>query len=199
MPDGSGFFTARSTRRYPGKEYLETNTASRLRLHLHRDRRRADDTVFYADPNPKREPDAQRSTRAAGWSSRPNEGNTRESTVMVIDLTPGSTDPRLIPTPEWDSRVVGNDGSTFFVLTDADAPMKRVVAIDLDNPAPDHWREVISEGADAILDATQVGDRLVTHSLHDASSRLQIWSTAGERLGEVELPPYVTVHRAVGR
>jgi prolyl oligopeptidase len=118
---------------------------------------------------------------------------------MIVDLFSAAREIRtLIPTPDWDSRVVGNDGATFFVLTDAQAARKRVVAVDLEDPAPQRWREVIAEGPDPILDAIQVGDRLVTHLLHDASSRLQIWSTGGEHIRDVELPPYVTVTELCG-
>jgi prolyl oligopeptidase len=193
LPDGSGFFYGALDPPVPGREYLEANKASRLQLHTIGTPQAAD-TVFYVDPNPRREPYVSTLDHGRWLVIVTNEGTSVKSTVMVVDLhTPDREIRTLIATPDWDSRVVGNDGSTFFVLTDADAPMKRVVAVDLDNPAAEHWREVIGEGTDAILDVAKVGDRLVAHSLHVASSRLQIWSTAGEHLGDVDLPPFVTV------
>jgi prolyl oligopeptidase len=198
LPDGSGFFYGRLDTPTPGNEYLQTNEP--VQLHLHRlGTPQHDDTLFYADLPGRREPYAWTIDHGRWLVIATYEGTNPTSIVMVVDLhSAGREIVPLLPQPEWDARVVGNDGATFFVLTDADAPMKRVVAIDLDHPEREHWREVIGEGSDAILDVAQVGDRLVTHSLHDASSRLQIWSTDGEHLRDVDLPPYVTVTELSG-
>jgi prolyl oligopeptidase len=198
LPDGSGFVYGALDAPVPGEEYLQANAATRLQLHIV-GTQQADDALIYVDPNPRRE--------AYGWTFDQGrwlaittyEGTDPRSTVMIIDLRSAERAIQpLIPTPDWDSRVVGSDGTTFFVLTDAGAPMKRVVAVDLDSPAAEHWREVVPEGTDAILDVTKVGDRLITHSLHDASSALTIWSLSGERIGEVDLPEHVTVTELSG-
>jgi prolyl oligopeptidase len=198
LPDGSGFVYGALDPPPPGKEYLQSNAASRLQLHTIGSPQ-TDDTVLYVDPSPRREPYSSTFDHGRWLVITTYEGTDPRSTVMIVDLLSPEREVRtLIPTPDWDSRVVGNDGTTFFVLTDAAAPMKRVVAVDLDDPAPEHWRDVIAEGSDALLDVTQVGGRLVTHSLHDASSRLQVWSTAGEHLDDVELPAHVTVTELSG-
>jgi prolyl oligopeptidase len=198
LPDGSAFVYGALDPPTSGEEYLQTNEATRLQLHTI-GTPQADDVVLYADPNPRREAYASTVDHGRWLVITTNEGTAYQSTVMLVDLQSPDREIRtLIPEPDWDSRVVGNDGTTFFVLTDADAPMKRVVAIDLADPAPARWREVIAEGTEAILDVAQVGDRLVTHTLHDASSRLQIWSGGGEHLRDVELPPYVTVTELSG-
>jgi prolyl oligopeptidase len=198
LPDGSGFFYGALDAPSPGREFLQANEPVRLTLHRLGSPQPADE-LLYADPDPRREPESWTLDRGRWLVISTHDGTDVRSTVMIVDLHAARREIQtLIPTPDWDSRVVGNDGSTFFVLTDADAPMKRVVAIDLHNPTAEHWREVIAEGSDAILDVTQVGDRLVTHSLHGASSRLQVWSKAGEHLGDVELPPCVTVTELSG-
>jgi prolyl oligopeptidase len=73
-----------------------------------------------------------------------------------------------------------------------------VVAVDLEQPEPEHWREVIPEGSDTLLDVAWAGGVLVAHLLHEASSQLQIWTTVGKCTAEVALPPHVTVTEVAG-
>lgn len=84
--------------------------------------------------------------------------------------------------------VVGNEGSTLYLLTTEGAPKKRVVAVDLAKPAPEHWRTVVPEGAD-VIDAVVFADgRLLVKQLKDASSTLTRYTTQGKLLGSVKLP-----------
>jgi prolyl oligopeptidase len=198
LPDASGFFYGALDPPTAGKEYLDTTNGMRLQLHL-LGRPAAADEVVYADPDPNWEPDVSTLDRGRWLVITTHRGTNLETVIRVIDLHDRQAGIRdLLPTPESDARVVGNDGSTFFVLTDAGAPRKHVVAIDLDAPAPEHWREIIAESSDQLEDVTQAGDCLVAHVLRDASSQLHLWSTSGERLGQVKLPPYVTVTELSG-
>jgi prolyl oligopeptidase len=154
----------------------------------------SEDELIYVDPDPKWEPEGKTSADGRWLVVSIDRGTNPESIIRVLDLQDRAGELRdLIPVPDFDSRVIGNDGSTFFVLTDRDAPRKRVVAIDLDQPEPEHWREVIPEGVDALIDVHQAGGRLVAHVLHDASSKLQIWTAGGEYIGEAALPQHVTI------
>lgn len=84
--------------------------------------------------------------------------------------------------------VVGNQGSTLYLLTTEGAPKKRVVAVDLAKPEPAHWRTVVPEGAD-VIDAVVFADgRLLVKQLKDASSTLTRYTTRGQSLGTVKLP-----------
>lgn len=198
LPDASGFFYGALEPPAEGQEFLETNDGLRLQLHL-LGSAQSDDELIFADPDPKWEPTAEISDDGRWLIVTTNRGTDLETVVRVLDLHERELGLRpLIPTPDADSRVVGNDGSTFFVLTNDSAGLKRVVAIDLDQPGREHWREVIPEGADALLDVAQAGGRLVAHLLHDASSQLQIWSTTGECTGEAALPAYVTITELSG-
>jgi prolyl oligopeptidase len=198
LPDASGFFYCRLEAPSAGREYLDTNNGLSLMLHLIGSPQ-TDDELIYADDDPNREPYATVSDDGRWLIVTTNRGTNPETVVLVLDMTDRAAGLRtLIPTPVADSVVVGNRGTTFFVRTDADAPLKRVVAIDLDQPEPEHWREVIPEGSDALLDVAQASDRLVAHVLQDASSQLQIWSTDGECLHEAAVPDHVTITELAG-
>jgi prolyl oligopeptidase len=193
LPDGSGFFYDALDAPTKGQEYLATNDGRRLQLHMI-GTAQAEDELIYVDSDPKWEPEGSTSDDGRWLVVTIDRGTDPRSIIRVLDLHNRASGLRdLIPSPAFDSRVVGNDGSIFFVLTDAGAPRKRVVAIDLDQPEPEHWREVIPEGGDALIDVVQAGGRLVAHVLHDASSALQIWSADGVSTGDVALPGHVTV------
>ncbi|HEX2621348.1 MAG TPA: hypothetical protein VHL11_14415, partial [Phototrophicaceae bacterium] len=55
---------------------------------------------------------------------------------------------RLIPDADAKYNFIGNTGSTFYLLTDKDAPRGRVVAIDVNHP--DQWQTIIPETDDVI-------------------------------------------------
>lgn len=83
---------------------------------------------------------------------------------------------------------VDNDGSLFWLLTDLDAPRKRLIAIDIEHPEPENWREIIPESAETLRDASVLGDRFVVNYLQDAYTALKIFTLEGEFIREVELP-----------
>ncbi|CAN5138512.1 prolyl oligopeptidase family serine peptidase [soil metagenome] len=84
--------------------------------------------------------------------------------------------------------VVGNDGQTFYLQTDKDAPKGRVVAIDASRPAEANWKTLIPGGEDVLENVTIVNDQFVATYLHDAADRIRIFSLRGEPIKEVELP-----------
>ena len=55
---------------------------------------------------------------------------------------------------------IGNDGPLFWFVTDNDAPLRRVIAIDTSaNPGPQaEWKEVVPESKDTLLSAAVVGE-----------------------------------------
>lgn len=88
---------------------------------------------------------------------------------------------------------IGNLGSKFYFRTNLDAPRGRIIAIDVNNPARDQWQEIIPEGEDVMARAHLAGGKLVVVYMRHACHRIEIFSTAGEREGEVELPGLGTV------
>ncbi len=93
----------------------------------------------------------------------------------------------LIDDPTAKHQFIGNQGSTFYILTDKDAPLGRIVAIDTANPAAG-WRDMVAEGTDVLQSAALVKDKLIVLVLHDAYSRLLIYDLNGQQTGEIPLP-----------
>jgi prolyl oligopeptidase len=87
---------------------------------------------------------------------------------------------------------VGADAGQVYFLTTLDAPNGRVIAVDPQNPAREHWRSVIAEGEDAIdltgRSVTLVGHQLIVRSLHSAHTRVVTYDLDGRARREIELP-----------
>ena len=80
-------------------------------------------------------------------------------------------------------------GSTLYMTTSLEAPNKRVVAVDLNDPDPRHWRTVIPERKDAALQRLSLaGGLLVAESLQKASTRIERFGLDGTPKGELPLP-----------
>jgi prolyl oligopeptidase len=80
-------------------------------------------------------------------------------------------------------------GHRLFVRTNWKAPNWRVVEIDLLNPAPERWREVVrsSDTSQVQLIATG-GGKLFVNVLDNVTSRLRVYEPSGELARDIALP-----------
>jgi prolyl oligopeptidase len=79
-------------------------------------------------------------------------------------------------------------GNHIWMLTNRDAPNRRVVTLDLRHPAARNWKTVIGEQAETMDVASVVGDRLVTTFLKDATNRIRIFDLSGRETVTAPLP-----------
>jgi prolyl oligopeptidase len=83
--------------------------------------------------------------------------------------------------------------NTLFLLTNADAPRYRVVAVDLRNPKRSNWRTVIPESEDVVEFAAIAGRRLFVGRMRDAHSELYSYALDGSDERQIQLPGLGTV------
>ncbi|UCC45440.1 MAG: S9 family peptidase [Candidatus Zixiibacteriota bacterium] len=76
----------------------------------------------------------------------------------------------------------------FYLLTNWNAPNRRVLAANLDDPDPSKWREIIPEGETAIEDVSLAGGKLAARYVENASYHLRLFDLEGEPKGELALP-----------
>lgn len=94
---------------------------------------------------------------------------------------------------------IDNDGSLFYFETDLDAPRRRIIAIDLTNPARENWREIIGQQADVLSFVTLVNNQFVAAYMHDAHNQLKVYNLDGSSVREIELPTLGSVGELSGR
>ena len=95
---------------------------------------------------------------------------------------------------------VDNDGATFYVRTNKDAPRSRLVAVSLAAPEPARWRTVVPETEDALESVQAVGGLFVASYLEDAHSSVRLFERpSGRPAGTVALPGLGTVAGISGK
>ena len=202
--DGRGFFYVHHERPRPGEQVALRDPS--VRYHV-AGTPQASDRVIFRTPNNSTELMLETRLASEGRYLLVSEGTGANwadlswvlSRVYVLDLRDGrSPDPSgpLVPlTAERDAgyRLVASEGPVLYLLTDRGAPRKRLVAVDLRDPAPARWRDVIPESADVLQSVRQIHRRFVAVYLADVQGRVEVFDRDGRLVRRITLPPLSTV------
>lgn len=91
-----------------------------------------------------------------------------------------------------------NVGKTLYIQTTRDAPRKRIVAVDMDNPDPANWRDIIPQSDDVIAFAGVMNHQFVIVYLHDACHQIKIYDLDGKFVRDVPLPAAGSIFELTG-
>jgi prolyl oligopeptidase len=84
---------------------------------------------------------------------------------------------------------IGNNGNMLYVLTNNQAPLYRLVGIDLNNPAREDWVDIIPEHEKNVLEsATLAGGKIIASFIKDAYNSAGVYQLDGSLLHEVSVP-----------
>ena len=105
--------------------------------------------------------------------------------LFVKDLTKANA-PLVTITDSFDgdTSFVSNQGTTFFLETNLNAPNGRLVKVEAKNPQPAHWQDVIAE-TDNVLSISTAGEYLFAHYMVDALSKVKQYDYTGKLVREV--------------
>ena len=187
--DNLGFFYSRydapaADQAYKGANYFQ-------KLYYHRlGTPQAEDRLVYERPDQKewgfsgQVTDDGRYLVIEVW-----HGTYQENGLFYQDLqVPGAPVVELFNQFDATYETLGNDGPRFYFLTNRDAPLKRVIAVDLDQSQPEAWQELIPEGGDILQFAALAGSTLFAIYLHDVTSLVKAFDLQGNFWRTVELP-----------
>jgi prolyl oligopeptidase len=105
----------------------------------------------------------------------------------------------LMAVNDAEYQVFGNRETTLYLRSDKDAPNRKIVAVDLQQPSPDRWKTIIPERKEAIEGVALIGGRIVAQYLVDVQSRLSIFGLDGVPQGDIALPEAGTIGALSGR
>ncbi|MHB8637931.1 MAG: prolyl oligopeptidase family serine peptidase [Fimbriimonadaceae bacterium] len=88
---------------------------------------------------------------------------------------------------------LGNDGSTFYILTDYQAPRKRIIAVNVREGEAAKRHTLVPQAAETIESAVLDGNTFIVTYLKDAHSRVRRFTLAGRKLSDVPLTGIGTV------
>jgi prolyl oligopeptidase len=199
-PDGKGFFYSRYDEPPPGEQYTKANYYQKLFYHRLGEPQEKDTLIYKRDDEKEwgfngDVTDDGRYLVISIWRS-----TEQKNQVFYKDLkAPEAPVVELLAGFDAEYEFIDNDGPLFWFVTDLDAPLRRVVQIDVRKPARGEWKEVIAESKDTIEAATAIGDRFVVTYLHDATSAVRVFDLTGKPVRNVALPDLGSVGGFAGR
>ncbi|MCX2839529.1 prolyl oligopeptidase family serine peptidase [Salinimicrobium sp. MT39] len=86
-----------------------------------------------------------------------------------------------------ESYVMDNRGSKLFIVTNLDAPNRKIVTVDAANPQPENWKDLIPE-TENVLSPSTGGGYIFTEYMQDAVSNVKQYDYEGKLVREIDLP-----------
>lgn len=188
-PDNAGFFYSRYDEPPLGETLTKANYFQKLYYHKLGDDQSADRLVYRRDDEKEWGfhgvvTDDGRYLVIVVW-----KGSEPKNQIFYKDLkTPDAPVVELITGFDADYDFIDNDCATFWFSTDNDAPLRRVIAIDLARPERENWRTLIPEAKATLQSVHRVGQSLIAEYLQDAHSAVKVFDLQGQHLRDVQLP-----------
>ena len=188
-PDNRGFFYSRYDEPKAGEELTGVNYYQKLYYHTLGEPQDKDRLVY-----------ERKDQKEWGFRGRVTEdgrylvisvwrGTEVKNQVFYQRLdTPAAPVVELLAGFDAEYEFIGNEGSTLWFQTDLDAPLRRVIAIDVEHPERGRWRELIPQDRHVIRGVSAVGDRFLVAYLKDASTQVRVFDLSGRFEREVALP-----------
>ncbi|GLX82194.1 prolyl oligopeptidase family serine peptidase [Thalassotalea eurytherma] len=114
--------------------------------------------------------------------------STSGNRLFIKDLKDQSSDLiSILDEPNSDTYVLDNEGDDLLLVTNLNAPNKRVVKASFSNLKPDAWQDVIPE-TENVLSISTGGGYLFAKYMKDATSLIQQYKTDGTKVRDIALP-----------
>jgi prolyl oligopeptidase len=185
--DGKGFFYTRFDAPAEGQQFQALNKNQKVYYHR-AGTDQVDDVLVYERPDQPEYgflPSVTEDGRyliITVW-----KGTDNRYLVYYKDLTePYGVPVELIGNWENDYTFLGNDGPLFYFQTDLAAPRRRIIGIDIHEPAK--RREIVPQAEWTLESTGVVGNVFIASYLKDAVTYVRIFRMDGTHLRDVELP-----------
>jgi prolyl oligopeptidase len=114
--------------------------------------------------------------------------STTGNELYIRDLKkPGNKFTVVVGNFDNDHSVLDNDGSKLFIVTNLNAPNKRVVTVDAEKPGVENWVDLIPE-TENVLEAAAGSGYIFAHYMIDAISKVKQYDRNGVLVREIALP-----------
>ncbi|PQJ68907.1 prolyl oligopeptidase family serine peptidase [Polaribacter butkevichii] len=114
--------------------------------------------------------------------------STSGNKLFIKDLSDKNNELKpIIETVESDTYVIDNRNDTLFLVTNLNAPNKKVVTVNFTNPTAENWQDFIPE-TENVLSISTGSNYLFAHYMVDAVSKVFQYNFTGEIIREINLP-----------
>jgi prolyl oligopeptidase len=119
--------------------------------------------------------------------------------LFIKDLTkPDSRIVTIVDNFNSDNYVMDNEGSKLFIVTDLNAPNKRIVTVDVSNPKAENWKDFIPETENVLSPSTCSGFIFANYMI-DAVSAIKQYDYSGKLIRDIQLPGLGTAGGFTGK
>ena len=197
VPDGSGFYYSRYDAPIPGEEFEGQNVFQKLCFHR-LGSQQADDERIYDRPDHKHWNFGAEVTDDGQFLVIHVYEATNHNLVFYRDLRSAGPVIELVSTFEANYQFIGSAGSVFWFLTDHEAPLGKVIAIDVSNDVPE-FRTLVPETKHTLTQVTAVGDFFLANYLANAHTHVKVLTRDGAFVRVVDMPGIGTASGFDGR
>jgi len=113
--------------------------------------------------------------------------STSGNELYYKDLTKNGPIVNLVNNFNNDHDVLDNEGTKFYLVTNYNAPNKKVVTFDLKNPKMENWVDFIPE-TENVLSPSTGGGYIFAEYMKDAVTFVQQYDYTGKLIRDIELP-----------
>ena len=204
LKDNSGFFYARYDAPAPNAseaEALKTaNYFHKVYFHKLGTPQSEDELVFHRSDDGELNIGAQVTDDGRYLVLHQSKGTSPNNELTIRDLQhPDAPLLRLVDTPDATYAPIDNDGTLFWLLTTLEAPNGKVIAIDLNQPAREHWKTIIPESTNKLSDISIIDNTFIVTYLADAQSKVELRHLDGSLIDQLALPAIGTAVGFTGR
>ena len=114
--------------------------------------------------------------------------STSGNDLFIQDLTKENAPlVHMVTDFEADSYIIDNDGDKLYIVTNHNAPNKKMVTVDANNPQPENWVDFIPE-TENVLSPSKGAGYFFAEYMKDAVSQVKQYDYNGKLVREIELP-----------
>ncbi len=188
---GNGFFYSRFDAPERGHELSSKNEFQQVYFHVFGTPQSGDELIYEDKQNAQRfnEVGTTDDERFAILSITDQGKGKRGNALYFRDLSKKEKTFTPIVTEITDNRfeVVDNIGDKLLILTNQNAPNRRLALYDPANPkAP--WKDILPEKAETLENVTTLGGKIFATYLKDVANRVEVYSLSGQLENAIELP-----------
>ncbi|WP_066755721.1 prolyl oligopeptidase family serine peptidase [Crocinitomix algicola] len=171
-----------------GSELSAKTDQHKLYYHKLGTKQSNDEVIFGAKPEQKRRYVGGSVTEDDRYLLISGAISTSGNELYIMDLMdPKKEIKAIVDNFDSDSYVIENEGEKLFIVTNLNAPNKRIVTVNANQPKPENWVDFIPETAHVLSPSTG-GGFFFANYMKDAVSLVKQFDYQGNEITTVELP-----------
>ncbi|MDC1416458.1 prolyl oligopeptidase family serine peptidase [Flavobacteriaceae bacterium] len=171
-----------------GSELSAKTDQHKLYYHKLGTSQKEDELIFGGTPEQKHRYVGGRTTQDNKYLIVSASVSTSGNKLFIKDLgDPKSPFVTVQKDTDSDTSVIDNVGSKLYLVTNRNAPNKKVVTVDASSPGPENWKDLIEETQN-VLRASTGGGYIFANYMENAVSAIKQYRYDGTLVREVVLP-----------